>query len=79
LTIHLYGIVIVLGVVTAAFLAQWNANRQGQDGNRVWDMLLWVLVAGINGARIWHILTPMQDVVAQLVQSKDQPGSHREH
>jgi phosphatidylglycerol---prolipoprotein diacylglyceryl transferase len=65
LTVHFYGIIIMLGVVAAAYLAQWNANRQGQDGSRVWDMLLWVLVAGIIGARIWHILTPMQDLVAQ--------------
>jgi phosphatidylglycerol---prolipoprotein diacylglyceryl transferase len=67
LTVHFYGIIIMLGVVAAAWLAQWNANRQGQDGNRVWDMLLWVLVAGIIGARIWHILTPMPDLVAQGV------------
>ncbi len=65
LTIHFYGIIIMLGVLAAAYLAQWNANRQGQDGNRVWDMLLWVLIAGIVGARIWHILTPMLDLVAQ--------------
>ncbi len=57
----------MLGAAAAAWLAQWNANRQGQDGSRVWDMLIWVLIAGIVGARIWHILTPMQDLVAEGV------------
>ncbi len=65
LTIHFYGIIIMLGVVAATFLAQKEANRRGQDGNLVWDLLLWVLIAGILGARIWHILTPMPDLVAK--------------
>ena len=67
LTIHFYGIAIMLGVVAATYLAQWNAVKHGQDGNVVWDMLIWVLIAGVIGARLWHILTPMPDLVAQGV------------
>ncbi len=67
LTIHFYGIVIMLGVVAAAFLAQREAVRRGQDGNLIWDMLVWVLIAGIIGARIWHILTPSPSLEAQGV------------
>jgi phosphatidylglycerol---prolipoprotein diacylglyceryl transferase len=65
LTIHFYGIVIMLGVLAATFLAQKEAARYGQDGNRVWDLLIWVLIAGVIGARLWHILTPMPDMMAQ--------------
>jgi phosphatidylglycerol---prolipoprotein diacylglyceryl transferase len=67
LTIHFYGIVIMLGVVAASFLARHEANRLGQNGELVWDMLLWILIAGIIGARIWHILTPMPSLMAQGV------------
>ncbi len=30
----------------------------------VWDGLIWVLIGGILGARIWHILTPPPSMVA---------------
>lgn len=59
LTIHFYGILIMVGVAAGAWLAQKEANRRGQNGSFVWDMLIWVLIAGIIGARLWHILTPM--------------------
>jgi phosphatidylglycerol:prolipoprotein diacylglycerol transferase len=55
----------MLGVIAAAFLARREAFRQGQNGELIWDMLVWILIAGIIGARIWHILTPMPSLVAQ--------------
>jgi phosphatidylglycerol---prolipoprotein diacylglyceryl transferase len=64
-TIHFYGIIIMIGVVAGAFLAQHEANRRGQDGSQVWDLLVWVIIAGVIGARLWHILTPMPDLIAQ--------------
>jgi phosphatidylglycerol:prolipoprotein diacylglycerol transferase len=67
LTIHFYGILIMFGVLAATFLAQREANRQGQNGKLVWDMLVWILIAGVIGARIWHILTPSPSLVAQGV------------
>jgi phosphatidylglycerol---prolipoprotein diacylglyceryl transferase len=74
-TIHFYGIIIMIGVLAATFLAQREADRRGQDGNLVWDLLIWVLVFGIIGARIWHILTPMPDLIAQGVT----PGYYLTH
>lgn len=63
--IHLYAIAIMTGVVLGALLAQKEATRRRQDGALVWDMLVWVLIAGIIGARIWHILTPSPSAIAQ--------------
>jgi phosphatidylglycerol:prolipoprotein diacylglycerol transferase len=65
LTIHFYGIIIMLGVIAGALLAQRQAKLQGENGELVWDMLLWILIAGIVGARIWHIFTPMPSLIAQ--------------
>jgi hypothetical protein len=50
LTIHFYGIVIMFGAVAATYLARHEANRRGQNGDLVWDMLAWMLIAGIIGA-----------------------------
>jgi phosphatidylglycerol---prolipoprotein diacylglyceryl transferase len=58
LFIRFYGIILMLGAVAAAFLAEREARRRGLSGDLVWDGLIWVLIGGIIGARIWHILTP---------------------
>ena len=63
-TVHYYGIIIMLGALAAAFVADWNARRQGMKNDLVWDMLPWLLIAGIIGARLWHIFTPPPSMVA---------------
>jgi phosphatidylglycerol:prolipoprotein diacylglycerol transferase len=63
--IYFYGILIMLGVVAATLLASAEAKRRGQNPEILWDMLFWVVLAGIVGARIWHVLTPPPSMVAQ--------------
>ena len=61
--IYFYGILIMLGVIAAAWMAHLEAKRRGLDPEIVWDMLFWLVLAGIVGARIWHILTPPPSMV----------------
>jgi phosphatidylglycerol:prolipoprotein diacylglycerol transferase len=58
LYIRYYGIILMAGAMAAAFLAERQARKLGLDPERVWDALIWVLIAGVIGARLWHILTP---------------------
>ena len=53
----------MVGAVAAAFLAEREARRRGEKSEVVWDGLIWVILGGIIGARIWHILTPPQTMV----------------
>jgi phosphatidylglycerol:prolipoprotein diacylglycerol transferase len=53
----------MIGAVAAAFLAEREARRRGLNSELVWDGLIWVLIGGIVGARIWHILTPPPSMV----------------
>jgi len=58
ISIHFYGIIIMLGAIAAAVLSARQAKKHGQDPDAIWDMLPWLLVAGIIGARLWHVFTP---------------------
>lgn len=62
-TIHFYGIILMLGVVAAAFLADREAKRRNKDPEFLWDALIWLVVGGVLGARLWHILTPPPSMV----------------
>jgi phosphatidylglycerol:prolipoprotein diacylglycerol transferase len=63
--IYYYAIILMAGAFVAALLAEREARRRGVRSELVWDGLIWVLVGGIIGARIWHILTPPPSMQAQ--------------
>ncbi len=63
--IYYYGIIIMLGALAAAFLANRLAIIFGEDGERIWDILPWALAAGIVGARLWHVFTPTASDLAR--------------
>jgi phosphatidylglycerol---prolipoprotein diacylglyceryl transferase len=62
--VYYYGIILMIGALAGAWLASLEARRRGQNTDIVWDGLIWVLIGGILGARIWHILTPPPSMVA---------------
>jgi phosphatidylglycerol:prolipoprotein diacylglycerol transferase len=63
--IHYYGIIIMTGVFLSVLLATREAKRKGMDVEFLLDSVAWLLVAGIIGARLWHIFTPSPSLVAQ--------------
>ena len=65
LYIRFYGIILMVGALAGAWLAAQEAKHRDQDTEIVWDGLIWVLIGGILGARIWHILTPPPSMVEQ--------------
>ena len=68
--IYFYGILIMLGVVAAAFLGQAEAKRRGINPDYIWDALFWIVLAGIIGARLWHVFTPPPSMVEQGITTK---------
>ena len=65
LTFNYYGMIIMAGVIAAAVMSYFEAKRRQLDAEIVWDCLPWVVVGGVIGARIWHILTPPASMVEQ--------------
>jgi phosphatidylglycerol:prolipoprotein diacylglycerol transferase len=68
--IYFYGLLIMGGVIAAAFLGQAEAKRRGMNPEIIWDALFWVVLAGIIGARIWHIFSPPPSMVEQGITTK---------
>jgi phosphatidylglycerol---prolipoprotein diacylglyceryl transferase len=64
LLIRYYAIILMTGAVAGAWLASQEAKRRKLKSDLVWDGLVWVLIGGIIGARIWHILTPPESMVS---------------
>lgn len=61
LRIYYYALCIILGIICAAV---WTAQRLGKRGGErgaVFDFLVWALVLGIVGARLYHIVTHWGD------------------
>ena len=51
-----YSFLIVLGIVLAVFLAMREERRLGLPKDTVIDLVLWILPAGIVGARIYYVV-----------------------
>lgn len=60
----------MMGALVAAWLADRLASKRGLEDELIWDALPWLLIAGIIGARIWHILTPSASNVAMGLTTK---------
>jgi phosphatidylglycerol:prolipoprotein diacylglycerol transferase len=51
-----YGVIVMLGVIAGSLIVERGLKRRGEKGDRIWDALIWVLPAGIIGARVWYVL-----------------------
>ncbi len=50
-----YGILASLAIFVGAWYASKHIQREGEDGDAIWDGLLWVLVPALLGARLWYV------------------------
>jgi phosphatidylglycerol:prolipoprotein diacylglycerol transferase len=53
-----YGIVLTLGAVAGGWLTAREVKRRGNDPEVVWDLLIYLVIGGVIGARLWHVFTP---------------------
>ncbi|HCJ34184.1 MAG TPA: prolipoprotein diacylglyceryl transferase, partial [Ktedonobacter sp.] len=52
-SLHWYGLIMVVAIVTAAWIASRYVAWHGQESNTIWDMLLWVLIPALIGERLY--------------------------
>ncbi len=75
LTVYWYGILMVIGVLAGAYVATFQARRYGQDTERVWDALLFCLILGMVGARLYHVFSTPQGSTAGWAYYRQNPAA----
>ena len=56
ITLHTYGLLLAIAFIAGLWVASREAKRQGLDAGRVTDMAIWVLIAGLIGAKVLLVL-----------------------
>ena len=59
--VHWYGLLIIFGIIVGGFVATLEAKRRGEDPEHVWHGLIWCIIFGFLGARLYHILSSPAD------------------
>jgi prolipoprotein diacylglyceryl transferase len=60
LPLHMYGVMIAVGVLVAAKVGRTRYVKKGGDGEAFDSVALWAVVGGIVGARLYHVVTDFQ-------------------
>ena len=55
ITLRWYGVLVMFGAVVGAWIASKEIQRRGENGESIWDAMVWVLPLGIIGARLWYV------------------------
>ncbi|MBV8480569.1 MAG: prolipoprotein diacylglyceryl transferase, partial [Actinobacteria bacterium] len=57
LTIHMYGLMLLLGIAACIWLTGRRWVKWGGDWDLVYRVAIWGVIFGIIGARIYHLIT----------------------
>lgn len=54
--VYWYGVLASVGIFLGALYASYHLKLENEDPDTVWDALLWVLIPGLIGGRLWYVL-----------------------
>ena len=63
LPIYWYGVIVVLCILVGAYVATIEAKRRGQNPDHIWNGLILVIIFGLIGARLYHVISSPQGLV----------------
>lgn len=69
-TIHYYGLIIIAGILIAMVLVSKEAARRNTTLDFLLAALPWIFIGAVIGARIWHIFTPPESMVARGITTR---------
>ena len=56
-----YGLIIVIGMIIAVSYVMWRAKQNGISSDSILDLAIAVIVSGVIGARLYYVLTSLND------------------
>jgi phosphatidylglycerol---prolipoprotein diacylglyceryl transferase len=59
-----YGLLMAVGIGVGATVATRQAHWRGLEADQVYDMVLWLIIAGVIGARLFHVIDYWEYYVA---------------
>ncbi len=57
ITIHVYALCILAGIMAGLWLTQRRWKRYGGNPDTVWDIAIWAIPFGIIGGRLYHVVS----------------------
>jgi prolipoprotein diacylglyceryl transferase len=58
--LHMYGLMLAIGVLVAVRVAEVRWVRRGHKAKEFSDLVVWIVVWGVIGARLYHVVTDYQ-------------------
>lgn len=55
--VYWYGIMITIGTLAGAYVADRQAKRRGLNPDHVWNALIVMMILGLLGARLYHVFS----------------------
>lgn len=63
-TVHGYGLMMAIAILTAYFLVERGAKKRGIDENKIFNLAIWAVVGGLAGAKLLYLITRLPDLIA---------------
>lgn len=60
-----YGFMLLLGLLSAVWLAERRARLEGYPPETIWDLAIWLFIPGIIGGRVFYLVQKSSDVYAE--------------
>lgn len=64
-----FGLMIFLSFVVGAWVLAGQLRRRDMNPELAWDLLVWIAVGGILGAKVYYLALHVQDVIANPIGS----------
>ena len=57
---HMYGVILAVGVLVGVYVAEQRWRRRGYPRDGIYDIAFWVVIWGVIGARLYHVVSDYQ-------------------
>ena len=76
LPIYWYGVIVVVCILFGAYVATIEAKRRGENPDHIWNGLILVIIFGLIGARLYHVISSPQGLVRRFDYYRPHLGQH---